>query len=130
MNDDIKKAALDEVKELQVKEARIKESIERDQFKQEQLKAQLRKLKAKKSSDKRKLDAHQKIVVGATIMAAFKELDLTDKGTLERFVGYLISQREPIVMAVNKEQFNQPKQEQETKPFHPRGSLAEILGED
>lgn len=122
MDDDIRKAKLDELEELQAKAAKIEEYIEREERKQEQLKAQLRQLKAKKSSEKRKLDAHRKIVVGATIMATFPEYDLTDKDTLDKFVSYLDTQRKWISKAMNKQQSE--------RSYHVRGSLDEILGED
>lgn len=72
------------------------QSVEQLKAQKAKYQAKIRQLEAAERKLKRKQDAHNKIVVGATIMAALKEYDLTDKEVLDKLVGYINDQREWI----------------------------------
>lgn len=110
------------------------QSLEQMRKKEAQLKEQIKDLQAKKRKAERKQDAHEKIVAGAIFLKALKPcdwLDLTDEEVLTKLANHLADQ------VINKgfpKDLARPgsatPQQQPERPYHVRGSLAEILGDD
>ena len=70
------------------------QSLEQLEAQKAKYQAKIRQLEASERKLKRKQDAHNKIVVGATIMATVPDIDLTDEAVRNAFCNFIRNQHQ------------------------------------